>query len=80
MSIGTNIKRLREEHKLTQEQLAEKLGVTYQAVSSWEREEYRPDTDKLIKLAAVLMFLCPRLQRISGGFSRPKKPFITGST
>ncbi len=54
MSIGTNIKRLREEHKLTQEQLAEKLGVTYQAVSSWEREEYRPDTDKLIKLAAVL--------------------------
>ena len=54
MSIGTNIKRLREEHGLTQEQLAEKLGVTYQAVSSWEREEYKPDTDKLVKLAEVL--------------------------
>ncbi len=54
MSIGTNIKRLREERGLTQEQLAEKLGVTYQAVSSWEREEYRPDTEKLVKLAEVL--------------------------
>lgn len=53
MSIGTNIKSLREERKLTQERVAEALGVTFQAVSSWERDEYRPDTDKLIKLAEV---------------------------
>ena len=36
MSIGTNIKSLREERKLTQEQVAESLGITFQAVSSWE--------------------------------------------
>ncbi|MBR3004193.1 MAG: helix-turn-helix domain-containing protein [Lachnospiraceae bacterium] len=54
MSIGTNIKTLREERKLTQEQVAEELGVSFQAVSSWERDEYRPDTDKLIRLAEVL--------------------------
>ena len=54
MSIGTNIKTFREERKLTQEQLAEKLGVSFQAVSSWERDEYKPDTDNLIRLAGAL--------------------------
>jgi len=53
MSFGVNIKRLREERKLTQEQLADKLDVTFQAVSSWERDEYKPDTDRLIKLAEL---------------------------
>ncbi|WP_035778520.1 helix-turn-helix domain-containing protein [Butyrivibrio sp. MC2013] len=53
MSIGTNIKELREERKLTQEQVAESLGITFQAVSSWERDEYKPDTDKLIRLAEI---------------------------
>ena len=53
MSIGTNIKSLREERKLTQEQVAESLGITFQAVSSWERDEYKPDTGKLIKLAEL---------------------------
>jgi len=54
MSIGTNIRRLREAKKLTQENLAEKLGVTFQAVSSWERDEYLPETANLRKLAEVL--------------------------
>lgn len=53
MSIGSNIRRFREEHKLTQEQVADRIGVTFQAVSSWERDEYRPDTDKLIRLAEL---------------------------
>ena len=53
MSIGSNIKSLREERKLTQEQVAEELGITFQAVSSWERDEYNPDTEKLIKLAEL---------------------------
>ena len=54
MSIGTNIKRLREERRYTQEQIAEALGISFQAVSSWERDEYKPDTDKLMKLAEFL--------------------------
>lgn len=54
MSIGTNIKTLRDERNLTQEQLAEMVGVTFQAVSSWERDEYKPDTDNLISLADAL--------------------------
>ena len=54
MSIGQNIKRIREERKMTQEQVADLLGVTFQAVSSGERDEYKPDTDNLIKLAKAL--------------------------
>ena len=53
MSIGQNIKRLREERKMTQENLAEKLDVSFQAVSSWERDEYKPETDHLLKLAEI---------------------------
>ena len=53
MSLGTNIKQLREERGLTQEQVADKIGITFQAVSSWERDEYKPDTEKLIKLAEL---------------------------
>ena len=36
MKIGTNIRALRLRRELTQEQVAAKLGVTYQAVSKWE--------------------------------------------
>ena len=54
MSIGTNIAAARKEKHLSQEQLAERLGVTFQAVSSWERDEFLPETGKLKALAAAL--------------------------
>ena len=53
MSIGSNIRRLREEKGFTQEKIADCLEVSYQAVSSWERDEYKPDVDKLLRLAEV---------------------------
>ena len=59
MSIGENIRRFRKEMKdengrtITQEKLAEKLGVSFQAVSSWERDEYLPETENLLNLAKV---------------------------
>ena len=53
MSIGSNIRQFREERNLTQEQVGDKLGISFQAVSSWERDEYKPDVDKLIKLAEI---------------------------
>ena len=53
MSLGENIKRLRKESNLTQEELADQLDVSFQAISSWERDEYKPEMDKLIKLAEV---------------------------
>lgn len=44
---------LRKQHNLSQEELAEKLGVSRQAVSKWERSEASPDTDNLIELAHI---------------------------
>ena len=44
---------LRKKHGLSQEELAEKIGVSRQAVSKWERAEASPDTDNLIALAKI---------------------------
>ena len=49
--LGENIKRLRQERGLTQEVLAEFLGVTFQTVSNWERGESYPDITLLPELA-----------------------------
>lgn len=43
MNIGTNIYTLRKEKKITQAQLAEKLGVSEQAISKWENDQCAPD-------------------------------------
>ncbi len=52
-TIGKNIKRLRKEHKMTQEQLAEKLGISTQAVSKWEQETTSPDLSQIIPLTSI---------------------------
>ncbi|MBQ7376298.1 MAG: helix-turn-helix transcriptional regulator [Clostridia bacterium] len=54
MSLSANIKRLRLEKNLTQEQLATKLGVSAQAVSKWETSETYPDGALLVPLANEL--------------------------
>ena len=54
MSLSANIKRLRLEKDMTQEQLAMKLGVSAQAVSKWETSETYPDGALLVPLANEL--------------------------
>lgn len=54
MSLSGNIKRLRLEKNLTQEQLAVKLGISAQAVSKWETSETYPDGSLLVPLANEL--------------------------
>lgn len=51
IKIGENIKRLRTERGITQERLAEVLGVSTVAVSKWERGETMPDISFLPHLA-----------------------------
>lgn len=52
--IGARIAQLRREQDLTQAELAEHLGISYQAVSSWERGASMPDISKLLDLSRVL--------------------------
>ena len=54
MSLSANIKRLRLEKELTQEQLAAKLGISAQAVSKWDTSETYPDGALLVPLASEL--------------------------
>ena len=51
MNIGGNIKRLRQQNNMTQDQVAEKLHVSYQAVSKWENNINAPDIALLPKIA-----------------------------
>ena len=53
MTMGQIIKRLRKERGFTQEQLAERLGVTYQAISKWENDAGMPDISQIVPLASI---------------------------
>ena len=53
MTIGQNIKRLRRLSDITQEQLAEYLGISSRAISQWECEKTAPDISMLPLLADI---------------------------
>ena len=52
LEMGRVIRRMRAEHAVTQEELAEFLGISFQAVSKWETGTTLPDITLLPKLAA----------------------------
>ena len=54
MSIAKRIKQARIDKNMTQLQLADAMGVSYQAVSNWERGNSMPDISKLADLCATL--------------------------
>lgn len=63
MTTGEKIAFARREKGLTQEGLAERLGVTRQAVSKWESDRALPDTDKLLRICDELGIGCEELLR-----------------
>ncbi|MBO5261573.1 MAG: helix-turn-helix transcriptional regulator [Clostridia bacterium] len=52
-TMGQIIRKLRKERNLTQEELAEHLGVTFQAVSKWENDSGMPDISQIVPIARV---------------------------
>ena len=54
VKIGKKIAKLRREKNMTQMELADALGVSYQAVSNWERGNSMPDISKLPELVEML--------------------------
>ena len=52
-TIGWNLSRLRKQHKLTQEEVAERIGVSRQTVAKWESGETIPDITNCNELALL---------------------------
>ena len=53
MTFGEKLQALRRRTGMSQDMLAEKLEVSRQAVSKWERDEAMPETDKLVRIAKL---------------------------
>lgn len=51
--VGSKIRAYREQHNMSQEALAEKLGVTANTISRWETATYRPSVADLERLSRV---------------------------
>ena len=71
--VGKFIKKLRKNNNLTQQELAEKLSVTYQAVSKWENGKSIPDISTL-KLISELFNV--NIEELLDGNKSKKKSFF----
>lgn len=71
MEFHENLIQLRKGANLSQEQLADKLGVTRQAVSKWESGLTKPEADKVLLLCDIFNITADQLLR---GSENPEKP------
>ena len=53
MKFGDKLIALRKKKGLSQEELAEKLGVSRQSVSKWESNNTYPETDKIVQICNI---------------------------
>ena len=71
MTLGEKIKKQRTAHGLSQETLAEQMGVSRQAVTKWEADQSAPSSEKLIALAKLFQI---SLDELIGNESVPANP------
>ena len=74
MNIGKTIAALRKEKNMTQSEVADKLGVSYQAVSKWERDESLPDITLLPSIADLFGITIDQLLR--GGLNMNEQEVV----
>lgn len=72
MTLGDKLSKLRRENNYTQEQLAELLNVSRQAISKWESNISYPETDKLIRIGTL--FNCSLDYLLKEECETPEKP------
>lgn len=53
MKFGDNFKKLRLQNKLSQQQVAKKLGINQSNISNWEKDVSRPEYENLIQLSKL---------------------------
>ena len=80
MSFAENLKQLRKERQLSQEELAEILDVSRQAVSKWEQGIGYPEVEKLLLLSSKLSVSLDRLMETEiARKSNTQKQNVTGT-
>ena len=80
MCFSENLKQIRKEHRMSQEELAELLDVSRQAVSKWELDQGYPDVEKLLLLSSKLNISLDVLMSNEIGCDRDSKGTnVTGS-
>ena len=69
MSLGEKLSMLRKARGMSQEQLAEQLGVSRQAVSKWELNEAVPDVGRVVALSELfgVTYGLPPQKQLQGG-------------
>lgn len=70
--FNQNLQKLRAEKNISQEQLADKIGVSRQSVSAWESGKSSPELDKLIALSELFEI---SLDELTGEISTKKSQF-----
>lgn len=74
--LGSKLQDLRKSAGMSQEDLAERLGISRQAVSRWERGDALPDTDNLIRLSKLYSV---SLDELVGNTTAPQAIRMEGS-
>lgn len=75
MKLGSQIRKLRTEFSLSQDELAEKIFVSRQSISNWENDKTYPDIKSLLLLCEVFSVSLDRL--VKGDITEMKKEIDT---
>lgn len=74
MTFGEKLQSLRQKAGMSQDALAEKLNVSRQAVSRWERDETMPETEKVVLIADLFGVTTDYLLRQTEKKAAPHPP------
>jgi len=77
MSFAENLKQIRKEHGYSQEELAELLDVSRQAIGKWENEQGYPEVEKLLLLSKKLNISLDDLMETDFVTQKRKESYIT---
>lgn len=80
MDFSKKLKEIRKSEGLSQDQLAEKIGVSRQAITKWETGKGLPDVENMVIIAEIFKTTLDELLRDSAAGPEPKKPVFTSET
>ena len=80
MNLSEKLKEIRKNEGLSQEQLAEKIGVSRQAITKWETGKGLPDVENMVIIAEIFKTTLDELLRDSATGQEPKAPVSVSET